>query len=111
MENKIWEKVSAFLMDLRCADMQRKSKVHLESCIEEKKKLEILQEEYTKIKQNLPDKEKLTLQEYVNQLKQVAFEEQQETYCQGIIDTIQILSGMGLLSINEDIQKLIEKMQ
>ena len=41
----------------------------------------------------------------------MSFEEQQEAYCQGIIDTLQILSGMGLLPINEDIQKLIEKMQ
>ncbi len=111
MKNEIWEKVFTFFMDLRCSEKHRKSRVELESCVAEKKKLEILQKEYTRIEELLSEKDKLTLHEYVEQLKQVSFEEQQEAYCQGIIDTLQILSGMGLLPINEDIQKLIEKMQ
>ena len=111
MKNEIWEKVFAFLVDLRCSEMQRKSRVELESCVAEKKKLEILQKEYTRIEEVLSEKDRMALQEYVEQLKQVSFEEQQEAYCQGIIDTIQILAGVGLLPMNEDIQKLIEKMQ
>ena len=111
MKNEIWEKVLTFLIDLRCSEMQRKSKIDLESCVAEKKKLEILQKEYTRIEELLSEKDRMVLQEYVEQLKLVSFEEQQEAYCQGIIDTIQILAGVGLLPMNEDIQKLIEKMQ
>lgn len=37
MKNEIWEKVLTFLMDLRCSEMQRKSRIDLESCVEEKK--------------------------------------------------------------------------
>lgn len=111
MKNEIWEKVLTFLMDLRCSEMHRKLRVELKSCATEKKKLEILQKEYTRIEEVLSEKDRMALQEYVEQLKQVSFEEQQEAYCQGIIDIIQILAGVGLLPMNEDIQKLIEKMQ
>lgn len=82
MKNEIWEKVLTFLMDLRCSEMQRKSRIDLESCVAEKKKLEILQKEYTRIKEVLSEKDRMALQEYVEQLKQVSFEEQQEAYCQ-----------------------------
>lgn len=111
MKNEIWEKVFTFLMDLRCSEIQRKSRVELESCAKEKKKLKMLKKEYTRIEELLSEKNRMALQGYIEQLKQVSFEEQQEAYCQGIIDTMQILVGMGLLPINEDIQKLIEKMQ
>ena len=45
------------------------------------------------------------------QLQQVAFEEQQEAYCQGIVDSLQILSGLQLIPINENIQNLIKKLR
>ena len=64
MKNEIWEKVLTFLMDLRCSEMHRKSRVELESCAEEKKKLEILQKEYIRIEELLSEKDKLTLHEY-----------------------------------------------
>lgn len=51
------------------------------------------------------------LEEYVMQLQQVAFEEQQEAYCQGIVDTLQIMSGLQLIPMNENIQKLIKMLQ
>ena len=110
MKNEIWEKVFAFLVDLRCSEMQRKSRVELESCVAEKKKLKILQEEYVMIKELLSEKDKLILEEYVNQIKQVSFEEQQEAYCQGIVDILQVLAGLQLIPIDEDIQNLIEKL-
>ena len=53
----------------------------------------------------------MALQGYIEQLKQVSFEEQQEAYCQGIVDTLQIMSGLQLIPMNENIQKLIKKLQ
>lgn len=47
--------------------------------------------------QKVPDIERKIIEKYVEQLGTVAFEEQQEAYCQGIVDCIQIMTGMGLI--------------
>lgn len=111
MSNEVWERVVEFLVDLRCSDMQRKSLVHLDSCNIEKEKLNALKAEYAKTCSSISLEKQKAIEEYVVQLRQVSFEEQQEAYCQGIVDTIQILSGLQLLPINENIHKLIEKLR
>lgn len=109
MTNEIWERVVEFLADLRCSDMQRESLVHLESYNIEKEKLNILKGEYAKTCGSIAIEKQEVIEEYVTQLQKVSFEEQQEAYCQGIVDTLQILSGLQLIPMNEKIQKLIEK--
>lgn len=111
MSNEVWERVAEFLMDLRCSDMQRESRIHLDGCVNEKKKLRGLKDEYVKTCANISVKEQEVIEEYMFQLQRVSFEEQQEAYCQGIVDTLQILSGLQLIPMNENIQKLIEKLR
>ena len=41
----------------------------------------------------------------------VSFEEQQEAYCQGIMNCVQILVGLGLLEMNGKITQAIEKLK
>lgn len=111
MSNEVWERVVDFLTDLRCSDMQRESLVHLDGCNIEKEKLSALKPEYAKACGSISAEKQKAIDEYVMQLQQVSFEEQQEAYCQGIVDALQILSGLQLLPINENIQKLIEKLR
>lgn len=111
MSNTVWERVAEFLMDLRCSDMQRESLIHLDGCVNEMKKLRELKDKYVKTCGNISVKEQEIIEEYMLQLQRVSFEEQQEAYCQGIVDTLQILSGLQLLPINENIKKLIEKLR
>ena len=111
MRNEVWEKVTDFLQELRCSDMQRTGLVHLDNCIAEKEKLKLSKAQYVKCLDNISAQEKEIIEEYVMQLQQVAFEEQQEAYCQGIVDALQILSGLQLIPINENIQNLIKKLR
>lgn len=111
MSNEVWERVVDFLVDLRCSDMQRKSLVHLDGCKIEKEKLNALIPEYAKTCGSIAIEKKEVIEEYVTQLQKVSFEEQQEAYCQGIVDALQILSGLQLIPMNENIQKLIEKLR
>lgn len=111
MNNEVWEKVATFLMDLRCSDMQRSGLVHLKSCLTEKEKLKELQGQFDRYFENMFGEEQEIIGEYIKQLQQVAFEEQQEAYCQGIVDALRILSGLQLLPLNENIQKLIDKLR
>ena len=111
MRNEVWEKVADFLQELRCSDMQRTGLVHLDNCIAEKEKLKLSKAQYVKCLDNISAQKQKIIEEYVMQLQQVAFEEQQEAYCQGIVDALQILSSLQLIPMNEKIQKLIEKLR
>ena len=99
MENQIWEKVALFLKELRCEDIKRSSIIHLDSCRNEKEYLKELKKVYDKEIVNLPKEQKKNIFDYMEQLQVVSFEEQQEAYCQGIMDCVQILVGLGLLEI------------
>ena len=105
MENEVLEKLEVFLQNLRCEDTHRSSLVHLESCKREQKKLDGLQNGYNKLLASIKSSEKKELIDYV------AFAEQQEAYLQGLLDAFQILFGLGMLSPNENVKSIIEKIK
>lgn len=111
MESQVWVKVSLFLKELRCEDIKRNSIIHLESCQKEKKALKIFRQVWEKEQKNLSELQQRTICNYIEQIQAVSFEEQQEAYCQGIIDCVQILSGLGLLESDEKIKRAIEKLK
>lgn len=100
-----------FLQNLRCEDIHRPSLVFLESCKQEQKKLDSLQNGYERLLENLRFSEKITLSEYVEQAQKTAFAEQQEAYLQGMFDTFQILCWLGMFSTNEKVKSIIEKVK
>ncbi len=111
MENQVWVKVSLFLKELRCEDIKRNSIIHLESCQKEKKALKIFRQVWEKEQKNLSELQQRAICNYIEQMQAVSFEEQQEAYCQGVIDCVQILSGLGLLESDEKIKRAIEKLK
>lgn len=110
MENQIWEKMAIFLKELRCEDIRRSSIIHLDSCQNEKEYLKELKKVYDKEIADLSEKQKDCIAEYMEQLQVVSFEEQQQAYCQGIIDCIQMLFGLGILEEDKKITQVIEKL-
>lgn len=67
--------------------------------------------EYVKTCGSIAIEKQEVIEEYVTQLQKASFEEQQEAYCQGIVDTLQILSGLQLLPMNENVQNIIKKLR
>ena len=55
----------------------------------------------------LEDSSRVVLERYTDQMQSKAFAEQQEAYLQGILDAFQILSGLGILSSNQNVEKII----
>jgi len=104
----VWNKVNEFLYELRCEDTNCIGRVHLEKCSREKNILKIKVEKYYGILKKISESDRKIIQQYVEQMQLVAFEEQQEVYCQGIIDCIQIMIGMGLIKSDRNILTLIE---
>ena len=85
--------------------------VHLDSCKIESEKLAELEEEYRQTMIELEDSSRVVLERYTDQMQSKAFAEQQEAYLQGILDAFQILSGLGILSSNKNVEKLIAHLE
>ena len=87
MENDIWNEISSFLNQLRCENINRESYIYI-SC---------------------EDREKL--KQYGEILEEEAFVSEQRAYCQGYVDCIQLLAGLGLLKKSTDMEKIISEMK
>ena len=107
MKNEIIEKLELFMQNLRCEDMSRETLVHLDSCRIESERLAELEEEYRQTMNKLENPSRAVLERYTQQMQSKAFAEQQEAYLQGILDAFQILSGLGILSSNQKVEKII----
>ena len=59
----------------------------------------------------LEDSSRVVLERYTDQMQSKAFAEQQEAYLQGILDAFQILSGLGILLSNQNVEKLIAHLE
>ena len=107
MKNEIIEKLELFMQNLRCEDMSRETLVHLDSCRIESERLAELEEEYRQTMNKLENPSRAVLERYTQQMQSKAFAEQQEAYLQGILDAFQILSGLVILSSNQNVEKII----
>ena len=97
MDGTLWEKVEQFLYQLHYEDMDR------QSYYESKAYLLALQEKETKVPsfkeaiEQLSEKERHAVQEYLDAEDRCEYEENQQAYVQGILDCVEILKGAGLL--------------
>ena len=111
MKNEVTEKLESFLQNLRCEDARRETLVHLDSCRKEAERLKGLEEGYRQIVDGLDQPSRVILENYMEQLMSKAFAEQQEAYLQGLLDAFQILCGLGILSVNENVEKIIARLK
>lgn len=95
--NRIWEQVAGFMQQLRCENLSEKSVVQMPGQKEVQKKLEQSQEQGEELLEQMQEKERGIIQEWMERLEDNASVEAQQAYCQGYVDCILLLSGMGLL--------------
>ena len=111
MKNKIWEQVGQFLNRLRCEDVTRDTAVEVPKYRETQEKMEGLREKCEVTIQQLPLEQQKLILEWMAKLEDMNSLEGQKAYCQGYVDCILVLSGMGLLRQDlslEEIQKWIK---
>lgn len=110
MTNEVMEKLEIFLQNLRCENRNRETFVHLENCRIEMEKLQKQREVFVQTLNKADSSERKILEGYIEQMQAAAFEEQQEAYLQGFIDAFQIFCGTDLITVNEDVRKIISKL-
>lgn len=95
--NRIWEQVAGFMQQLRCENLSEKSVVQMPGQKEVQKELEKAQTAGEEVLKQMQEQERGIIQEWLEQLENNASVEAQQAYCQGYVDCILLLSGMGLL--------------
>ena len=73
------------------------------------KKME--KEKVNKLLDHISYEDREKLKQYGEILEEEAFVSEQRAYCQGYVDCIQLLAGLGLLKKSTDMEKIISEMK
>ena len=106
--NRIWEQVAGFMQHLRCENLSEKSVVQMPEQKSVQKELEQVQARGEELLEQMPEKERGIIREWLERLEDNASIEAQQAYCQGYVDCILLLSGMGLLRPELTGEKILE---
>ena len=108
MRNKIWEQVGQFLNRLRCENVTRDTAIEVPGYRKTQKEMEELREKCEAVIQQLPQEQRKLLLEWMDKLEDMDSLEGQKAYCQGYVDCILLLSGMGLLRQDLSIEEFMK---
>ena len=97
MNNEVMQKTMDFLMELRGGNIHRETLVHLDECAERKADLKRLEPAFKEIQASCTKEQQAKINEYLDLYELFNSAQQQEAYCQGMIDAVQILAGLHLL--------------
>jgi len=108
MEKLVWNKVREFLEVLRCEDIDRESIVDTKELQEAKQILADKNSVYQQAIANVRIEEQEKIKGYVNALREYSFEECQQAYVQGLVDCMLILSVVGILKPQKEVERLLK---
>lgn len=111
MNNQVWGKVKQFLEELRCENQSRPG-----SCITQEYKIAVSdrekkRERFERCISNLEKKEQEEIQQFLDAVERCASEECQQSYLQGYVDCVQILSGAGVLKPGREVISIIKDLK
>lgn len=109
MGNEVWNEIGVFLNNLRCGNVKRESHVRFPELQEAEQEKRKAQEHFLKVFNILEYKQKQAIENYLEAVKHQAFMEEEQAYCQGYADCIQLLAGVGLLKSTPYINEIINK--
>ena len=97
MNNEVREKTMNFLMELRGGNIHRETLVHLDECKERKAELKQIEPALKEIQASCTKEQQELIEKYFDLYELYSSSQQQEAYCQGMVDAMQILAGLHLL--------------
>lgn len=111
MQNKVWEQVGDFLNKLRCENVTRDTTVEVPGYRDTQREVEKMRGTCEKIIRSLPEDQQQTLSEWMAKLEDMNSLEGQKVYCQGYVDCILLLSGLGLFRQELSPEELMKQIQ
>lgn len=97
MQNEVWEQVGQFLNRIRSENISRDTMVEVPGYKDTQGEVEALREKCEELIFQLPMEKQQLLLSWMEKIENMNSLEGQKSYCQGYVDCILLLSGMGLL--------------
>lgn len=111
MQNKIWERVGDFLNRLRCENVTRDTSVGIPGYRDVQQELETMRERCEEMIDGLPKEKQLMILEWMAKLEDMNSLEGQKAYCQGYVDCILLLNGLGLFRQEVSTEELMKRIR
>lgn len=109
MQNEIWNEIGAFLNGLRCGNVKRESYVQIPELEEAEKQKRAAQKIFREKLKSMKFEQRECVEDYMEVLMHFAFVSEEQAYCQGYVDCIQLLAGLGVLKEFPNIQELVKR--
>ena len=111
MDGTLWEKVEQFLYQLHYEDTDRESHYESKAYLAALKDKEARVPPFRQAIEQLPERERHAVQEYLDAEERCVYEENQQAYVQGIADCIEILSGAGILKTTKKAAEILAEIK
>ena len=111
MQNEVWSEIGMFLNSLRCENVNRNSYIHFPEMEAAEQLKMAAHKELAMRMEMLETDQRQAIEKYIEVLRRQAFLAEEQSYCQGYVDCVQLLAGLGMLERNPDIEKLVEKIR
>jgi len=105
--NEVFEKLSDVFEELRSEADEREYSIQTEEAKKADKELKKENREYEKFLSDLSTEQRNFLENYMDIVNHAHFQEQQRAYYQGIVDTVQILAGLGIVKESVKVKELL----
>lgn len=105
--NEVFEKLSDVFEELRSEADEREYSIQTEEAKKADKELKKANREYEKFLSELSAEQRNFLENYMDIVDHVHFQEQQRAYYQGIVDAVQILAGLGIVKESVKVKELL----
>ena len=111
MQNKVWERVGDFLNKLRSENVTRNTVVEVPGYKDTQQELEEMRRTCEEIIRSLSENQQQTMFEWMAKLEDMISLEGQKAYCQGYVDCILLLNGLGLFRREVSQEELMKQIQ
>lgn len=108
MQNRIWEQIGLFLNRLRCENVKRDTAIEVSGYKEAQDEMEKLRGKCETMLAQLSQEQQQLILEWMAKMEDMNSLEGQKSYCQGYVDCILLLSGMGILKHDISSEELIK---
>lgn len=105
--NEVFEMVAEVLEELRSEAGEREYSVCTKEAKNAAKELKKANQEYEKLLAEISGEQRELLEKYMDIVDHAHFQEEQRAYYQGMIDTIQIFEGLGILKKRNKVKELL----
>ena len=105
--NEVFETVAEVLEELRSEAEEREYSVHTNESENADKALKKANREYETVLAELCAEHREFFENYMDIVDHAHFQEEQRAYYQGMIDTIQIFEGLGILKKRNKVKELL----